>query len=90
MAQVRLVLDKAVDDHPRGKHPLARRLLFPTTQIALLLYVDGTVIETDQVLELPTPRPDAVVGGGHEWVGEDDSWEATVLDAAGYTLEPAL
>ncbi|MGV0949363.1 MAG: hypothetical protein ACOYB3_01735 [Azonexus sp.] len=27
------------------------------------------------------------IAGGYEWVGDDQSWQAQVLAAAGYTLE---
>jgi hypothetical protein len=88
MAQ-RLVLDKGIDDHSRPNLPLWRRYRFQPTQIALLLFTDGRVIETDTLYVEAYLAADDVAAGGHESVYADDAWQVGVLLAAGYTLVPA-
>lgn len=93
MGLVRLDYDGSIDDHhPRPQPPrfsaLWRRVIPPTTQLALWLYVDGTVTVHDH---LPMPGetpPDDVVAGGIVWTGDDASWQAVALANAGYTLTP--
>ena len=56
------------------------------TEAGLLLWRDGRV---QIVREWPIESDaDAMIGGGHEWQGAENSWEAQVLRDAGFTLEP--
>lgn len=87
--QVRLVLDRGVDDHSRPDHPLWRRYHYQPTQIALLLFLDGRVVETDTLFVQEYLDADDVAGGGHISVYLETDWQVEVLTAAGYTLVPA-
>ena len=81
-----LVLQKDVDDHTRPRLPLWQRYHYQPTQIALLLYEDGRVIETDTLYVPGYLDCDAVAAGGHLSIYTEDAWEVAVLEAAGYTL----
>lgn len=75
-----------IDRTQRPEHPLWRRVLYPVTPVGLLLYTDGTVkatttFEIDEWLEA-----DDRILGGHVWYARNDSWQAQVLEAAGYPL----
>lgn len=75
-----------VDRTQRPKHPLWRRMPYPVTPVGLLLYTDGTVkatttFEIDEWLEA-----DDRILGGHVWYARNDSWQAQVLETAGYLL----
>lgn len=89
MATLRLVLDKGVDDHQRPRLPLWSRYRYQPTQLALLLYEDGRVVETDTLYVQGYLDADDVAAGGHISVYEDTDWQVAVLTAAGYTLVPA-
>lgn len=74
--------------HREGTHwvGLWPRLVHPATQKGLLLWQDGTVKE---VTDWPGQIGDAAddyIAGGTVWIGMDNSWQAEVLAAAGYTL----
>lgn len=84
---VRLVYDGVVDDHERPTDRLWRYFHFPPTQMALLLWRDGTVQETAVITDADLAAADDIIAGGHRWQGAPDSWQAIVLAAAGYTLE---
>jgi hypothetical protein len=88
MAEVRLVLEAGIDDHLRPRHPLWQQVIPPLSQVALWLWQDGTVLMKDHLPEEWEDQPDDVVGGGHDWRGQDTDWQATVLTNAGYTLVP--
>ena len=89
IARLRLVLDKGVDDHSRPRLPLWQRYRYQPTQLALLLYEDGRVIETDTLFRQEYLDCDDVAAGGHISVYDPDDWQVGVLTAAGYTLVPA-
>jgi hypothetical protein len=89
-ALVRLVLAVARDDHqrpPKG-NALWYDFHYPPTQLALLLYMDGTVIPTWTLHRPEYLTCDAVAAGGHDSIYRADSWEVAVLTDAGYVLEP--
>lgn len=88
MADVKLILEAGIDDHPRSRDPRIRPFIPPLTQVALWLYQDGTVLVKDRLPDEWEDQPDDVVGGGHDWRGDEASWQAQVLSDAGYTLEP--
>lgn len=91
MAEVRLVLPEGLDDHPRPKDRRVNRFVPPLTQVALWLWVDGRVERKDRWPdESDTDVPDDVAGGGHDWRGDESSWQVGVLVAAGYDFEPVL
>lgn len=58
------------------------------TQVALLVYPDGRVLETDDLLSDEARNAPFIAGGGYQTILESDSWQAQVLSAAGYELEP--
>lgn len=84
---VRLIFNHSIDDHPRPPHPLWRRYRYPDSQLALLLYRTGVVVETADILTEEAINADDVIAGGHEWVGAVDSWQAQVLAFNNYPLE---
>lgn len=75
-----------VDRTRRPEHPLWRRVLYPVTPVGLLLYQDGTVKVTDTFETDEWLTADDRILGGHIWYASNDSWQAQVLEAAGYTL----
>lgn len=81
-----LVFPKGVDDHARPRLPLWHRYRYQPTQIALLLYEDGRVVETESLYVSGYLDADAVAAGGHQSIYDQDAWEVGVLTAAGYTL----
>lgn len=81
-----LLLQKDVDDHTRPRLPLWSRYHYQPTQIALLLYEDGRVVETDTLYMQAYLDADDVAAGGHLSIYEQDDWQVAVLEAAGYTL----
>jgi hypothetical protein len=81
-----LILEKGVDDHPRPRLPLWQRYHYQPTQIALLLYEDGRVIETETLYIQGYLDADDVVAGGRLTIYPPDAWQVGVLTAAGYTL----
>ncbi len=85
-----LVLNKGVDDHQRPRLPLWSRYRFQPTQLALLLYEDGRVIETDTLYRDEYLDADDVAAGGHQSIYDPDDWQVGVLTAAGYTLVEVL
>ena len=86
--QVRLVLDDGIDDHRRPQMALWPFVMPPLSQVALWLWEDGTVLVKDRLPEEWDDQPDDVVGAGHDWQGDDASWQAQVLADAGYDLVP--
>lgn len=85
---LRLILNRAILG-PRLQDWFWRHDVFlpQPTQIALLLWRDGTVLETDDLGSPQAIAADFVAGGGHETILEPDSWQAQVLAGAGYVLE---
>ena len=81
-----LLLEKGVDDHSRPRLPLWARYRYQPTQIALLLYEDGRVIETDTLYVGAYLDADDVAAGGHLSIYPEDAWQVGVLEGAGYTL----
>jgi hypothetical protein len=81
-----LVFPKGVDDHSRPRLPLWHRYRYQPTQLALLLYEDGRVIETDTLYRDEFLDADDVAAGGHQSIYDQDAWQVGVLTAAGYTL----
>jgi hypothetical protein len=63
------------------------RYVLPRVQKGLILYRDGRVI---QVRDWRGPNAyadaDDRIGGGTVWIAQNTSWQAQVLEAAGYTL----
>lgn len=86
--QVRLILNRAMFG-PRVRDEFWKRAMFvpQPTQAALLLYRDGRVVETDTLLSAEAQAADYIAGGGRDTILEADSWQAEVLEAAGYALE---
>lgn len=84
---VHLLFPRGVDDHPRPPHPLWRRFRYPESQLALLLYRTGVVIEVSNIETIEAVQADDVIAGGHEWYGAIDSWQAQVLAYNNYPLE---
>lgn len=78
------------DQHPRPGHPpyppLWRRFQYPRTPKALLLWKTGEVKPVDSLHTEGFLTCDACILGGYKWWTEKGSWEATVLENAGYTL----
>lgn len=83
----RLVLPVGRDDHQRPHKPMWERYHYQPSQLALLLYRDGTVIPTWTFERPEYLTAEAIAGGGRDSQFRADSWEAAVLTAAGYTLE---
>lgn len=65
--------------------PLWRRFQYPCTPAAILLWETGEVIVADSYDERSLTADD-VIHGGRPWFAPGDSWQATVLEAAGFTL----
>lgn len=86
---LRLVLPLAVH-RPRLEDWFWRHysMIPAPTQIALLVYQDGTVIPVDDLSSQQAMDAPFVAGGGHETILAPGSWQAQVLAAAGYELEP--
>jgi hypothetical protein len=85
IGNVRLVRTEGIDDHPRPRTGLWRRVAFPRTLPMLLLYRDGTVRElTSEGTQYDLVGVDYVIQGA--WHGTMDDWQAGVLIGAGYTL----
>lgn len=80
-------LDRADTPRPPDFSPLWRKIQFPLTPVLLLLWQDGTVKVADSYTN-DTLHADDVILGGHPWHTAPDSWQAQVLQAAGYTLIP--
>ncbi len=61
---------------------------YPQTPAGLLLWKDGTVKLVDSLYEQGFLTCDDAILGGYIWYTPEDSWQAQVLAAAGYTLIP--
>jgi hypothetical protein len=84
MALVQLVWNAPIDDHPRPRKPLWERFAYPQTRLGLLVWRDGTVLETDTLERVEEYGADLVISG--VWYGQSTDWPVAVLTAAGYTL----
>lgn len=75
----------------RPKHPpysrLWRRFAYPLTPAAILLWQTGEVKAVEAMTD-ESLTADDIIMGGHVWVAPRSSWQAQVLEAAGYTLIP--
>jgi hypothetical protein len=91
MAEVKLVLPLGVDDHVRPPDRRVNRFVPPLTQVALWLFNDGrveAVVVRDRLPdETDVDVPDDVAGGGHDWYGDESSWQVALLTEAGYNFE---
>ena len=70
----------------RPDHPLWRKYQFTLAPNALLLWEDGTVKRVTTLTDPDILECDDVVLGGHLFVTPEGSWQAQVLEAAGYPL----
>lgn len=88
-ARLRLVLNRALPG-PRVDDWFWRHAVFlpQPTQVALLVYPDGTVIETTDLESATARSAPFIAGGGHETILDHDAWQVQVLQDAGYELEP--
>lgn len=89
---VRFIFDGSVDDHvrpqpPPGANHLWQRFHYPESQLGLLLYRDGRVVETASVETWEAILADDVIAAGHVWTGTTADWQYGVLVAAGYIIE---
>lgn len=75
----------------RPKHPpyspLWRRYMFPLTPAAVLLWQSGAVLVVDSYDDSSLTADD-IIYGGTQWFTPGDSWQAEVLEAAGFELIP--
>lgn len=71
--------------HAPGFLGLWPRLRWPQTERGICLWQDGAVMLVESWED--APEADDYIAGGHEWRGDDSSWQAQVLTAAGFTLE---
>ncbi len=81
-----LYLDLADRPQPPKYSRLWSRFQYPVTPVGVLLWRDGTVKVVDTFLTDETLTADDIILGGHDWYTRDNSWQADVLRAAGYTL----
>ena len=92
MAQVKLVWPVSINDHTRPEvEGVSKRMwriyAFAESLWELLLYRDGTVIETSTLYIEAYKTCDDTARDGRLF--DDTDWQVPVLIAAGYTLEPA-
>ena len=70
----------------RPNLPLWRKTAYPVAPAALLLWQDGTVKQVTTLTDPDILNCDDVVMGGTLFLRKADSWQAQVLEAAGYRL----
>jgi len=70
----------------RPKKPLWRKTAYPVAPAALLLWQDGTVKQVTTLTDPDILNCDDVVMGGTLFLARADSWQAQVLEAAGFRL----
>lgn len=90
MTTLTLDLRRGIDDHerplPPKVSPLWMRVLPVPTQVGLLLYRDGTVVETTTWFDDRYLTADAHIAGGTVAQFDPADWQVAVLEAAGYIL----
>lgn len=70
----------------RPKKPLWRKTAYPVAPAALLIWQDGTVKQVTTLTDPDILNCDDVVMGGTLFLARADSWQAQVLEAAGFRL----
>lgn len=65
---------------------LWERYAYPLSPVGLLLWQTGEVKQVASFYDSDYLYCDDAILGGHKWAVRDDSWQAQVLQNAGFTL----